>query len=122
MTESRSRLIDFSVPFMSTGPVIVMQRPSTRYSSSIWTRVLRLLFPFGDMVWLTILIAYIITGFFLYVVSYCNPYEWRHMARDGMASIREGESFTCMNTYWFLLGTIMWQGKDGKKAFSYNQS
>lgn len=30
--------------------------------------------------------------------------------KDKQATLREGESFTCLNTFWFTMSTLMWQG------------
>ncbi|PVD26304.1 hypothetical protein C0Q70_13975 [Pomacea canaliculata] len=109
MTSSRNKVLDFSVPFQDFGPVIVMRRPRNE-QPSFGERFSRIFAPLSHSVWLMALVAYFITSVVLYIICHCNPYEWRHLYRDGQATYREGESFTCMNAFWFMMSTWMLQG------------
>lgn len=73
-------------------------------------RLLRIWAPLKPSVWMMIFISFLVTSIILYVVSYFNPYEWRRMSHDREATLREGESFTCMNSFWFAISALMWQG------------
>ncbi|XP_060083707.1 glutamate receptor ionotropic, kainate 1-like [Ylistrum balloti] len=109
VTYNRATAVDFSQPFQFTGPVIVMRRPNENMPP-FKDRLLHILKPFTTDVWLLSCLAYLITGSIVYIISYCNPYEWRRMSRDGEATIREGESFTCLNSFWFTISSVFLQG------------
>ncbi|KAK7483545.1 hypothetical protein BaRGS_00025219, partial [Batillaria attramentaria] len=109
ISSERHEVVDFSVPFQNFGPVIVMRRPLNP-QPSFKERFRRLFQPMSHSVWLMTMIAYFATSVVLYIVCHCNPYEWRHLHRDGQATAREAESFTCMNAFWFVMSTFMWQG------------
>ncbi|OWF40647.1 glutamate receptor U1-like [Mizuhopecten yessoensis] len=109
VTSNRAKFVDFSQPFQFTGPVIVMRRPDEKMPP-FKDRLLHILKPFRNDVWLLSCLAYLITGSIVYIISYCNPYEWRRMSRDGEATIREGESFTCLNSFWFTISAVFLQG------------
>jgi hypothetical protein len=101
--------VDFSTPFITTPFGIVLRQPD-EIEESVSHRLLRVWAPLNPSVWLLIFISFVVTSTVLYVVSYFNPYEWRRMSRDGEATLREGESFTCMNSFWFVMSAMMWQG------------
>ncbi|XP_076442666.1 glutamate receptor 2-like [Babylonia areolata] len=109
ITSKRRHVVHFSVPFQNFGPVIVLKRPQSP-QPTFQERFQHLFAPLTHSVWLMTLVAYFTTSVVLYVICHVNPYEWRHLYRDGQATLREGESFTCMNTFWFVLSSIMWQG------------
>lgn len=54
--------------------------------------------------------AMLVTGTVLYLISHFNPYEWRRMCKDREATLREAESFTCLNSFWFIVSTLFLQG------------
>lgn len=109
ITSQRRKVVQFSVPFQNFGPVIVLRRPQFP-QPTFGERFQHLFAPLTHSVWLMTLVAYFVTSVVLYVICHVNPYEWRHLHRDGQATLREGESFTCMNTFWFVLSSVMWQG------------
>ncbi|XP_062620957.1 glutamate receptor 3-like [Saccostrea cucullata] len=109
ITSERAQVVDFSTPFLTTPFGIVLRQPH-KAEESIGHRLLRVWDPLKPSVWMMIFISFVVTSTLLYVVSYFNPYEWRRMSRDGEASLREGESFTCMNSFWFVMSALMWQG------------
>lgn len=109
ITSKRAKSVDFSTPFLTTPFGIVLQKPEN-IEESVEHRVLRIWAPLKPSVWMMIFISFLVTSVLLYVVSYFNPYEWRRMSHDGEATLREGESFTCMNSFWFAISALMWQG------------
>ena len=110
VTQNRARAVDFSHPFQSVGPVIVLKRPD-HFQPPLKESLSKLLVPLEFSVWLMACLAFFATGTTLYIISYFNPYEWRRMAKDREATLREAESFTCLNSFWFALSTMAWQGK-----------
>ncbi|XP_055881162.1 glutamate receptor 2-like [Biomphalaria glabrata] len=108
-TSKRRSVVDFSTPFMSFGPVIIMKRP-TKKVMTLEERLQRLFQPLSDSVWLMSGLAWLVTSVVLYVICHFNPYDWRRLAKDRQASLREGESFTCLNSFFFTMSTVLWQG------------
>ncbi|XP_076464576.1 glutamate receptor 1-like [Babylonia areolata] len=109
VTGDRAQVMDYSVPFQYFGGVIVLKRIPV-VAPSFSQHVQFILTPLEDSVWLMMMVAYLLTSVILYVICHVNPYEWRHLCADHQATRREAESFTCLNTFWFLLSTLMWQG------------
>ncbi|XP_071079955.1 glutamate receptor 3-like isoform X2 [Haliotis cracherodii] len=109
VTSNRRDAVDFSIPIQNFGPVIVMKKP-TSYQPSLGDRLSRVFTPLDQSVWLLSILAYLAVSTIVYVICHCNPYEWRRMAKDGEATIREAESFTCYNSFWFVLSAWAWQG------------
>ncbi|BFZ12110.1 hypothetical protein BsWGS_15148 [Bradybaena similaris] len=108
-TSSRSGVVDFSTPFMNFGPVIILKRPQTPVMT-LAERLQRLFAPLSQSIWMLSGLAWMITSAVLYVICYLDPYDWRRLARDKQATAREAESFSCLNTYWFTMSNILWQG------------
>ncbi|GFS19666.1 glutamate receptor, ionotropic kainate 3 [Elysia marginata] len=108
-TAQRREDVDFSTPFMSFGPVVILKRPRKQVMT-LQERFRRLFMPLSDSVWLMSGLAWLVTSAVLYIISYVNPYDWRKLMKDKQATLREGESFTCLNTFWFTMSTLMWQG------------
>lgn len=109
VTSKRSEVIDFSYPVMSVGYSILMRKPA-RSERYIADNLKRLLSPMTLSVWLLSFLAMLMAAIVLYIIMHFSPYEWRRLARDHEATIREGESFTCVNTFFFVISTLMWQG------------
>ena len=110
VTSERQAVVQFSMPFQSTGPAILMRKPPDA-SPDFAGRLLRLFAPMSSSVWLLSLISIMATATVLYVISYFSPVEWRKMAINNLASDRERESFTCMNSFWFIASCLTWQGE-----------
>jgi hypothetical protein len=109
VTAPRSEAVDFSYPVIPIGLSILMKKPRGGNVSFDYN-LARLFYPFELSVWLMAFVAMFMTGTVLYIMMHFNPYEWRRMARDHEATIREGESFTCLNSFFFVFSTLMWQG------------
>jgi hypothetical protein len=109
VTYTRSQFVEFSYPVEYLGPAIVMKRPD-RDRPSLQENLAKLLAPLEFSVWLMSILALLVTGTVLYIISHFNPYEWRRMSKDREATIREAESFTCLNSFFFVVSTLMWQG------------
>lgn len=109
VTHTRSKDIEFSYPVQYVGPVFVMKRPE-KDRPSLKENLSKLLYPLEFSVWLMAFLALLVTGTVLYIISHFNPYEWRRMAKDREATLREAESFTCLNSFFFVVSTLMWQG------------
>ncbi|XP_053394367.1 glutamate receptor ionotropic, kainate glr-3-like isoform X2 [Mercenaria mercenaria] len=109
VTARRSEFVDTSFPVMSIGLSILMKKPGSM-EQSLQEHLTKLLYPFEGSVWLMSFVALFVTSTVLYIMMHFNPYEWRRMSRDHEATLREGESFTCPNAFFFVASTLMWQG------------
>ncbi|KAL3872519.1 hypothetical protein ACJMK2_035743 [Sinanodonta woodiana] len=109
VTDARSSVVDFTYPFQTVGPVIILRRPDDQ-RLPVKDRLIKLLIALEFSVWLMTVLAFFVTGTVLYLITYFNPYEWRKMYKDGEATVREAESFTCLNSFWFVISTCVWQG------------
>ncbi|KAL4238165.1 hypothetical protein ACF0H5_002875 [Mactra antiquata] len=109
VSNSRAQFVDFLYPIQSASPAIVLKKPKDD-KPSVAERLSRLLEPLEFSVWLLSILSLLVTGTVLYIISYFNPYEWRRMYKDREATHREAESFTCLNSFWFVISTLMWQG------------
>lgn len=110
VTDVRANDVDFVHPVQTVEPAIVMKKP-VRDKPSLAERLSRLLEPLEFSVWLMSFLALLVTGTILYIIAHFNPYEWRRMYKDREATHREAESFTCLNSFWFVVSTLMWQGE-----------
>lgn len=109
VTALRSEDVDFSYPVIPVEHSILMKKLNTM-KSSFTDKLAWLFIPFEPTVWLMALVALFVTGTVLYIMMHFNPYEWRRMSRDHEATMREGESFTCLNSFFFITSTLLWQG------------
>lgn len=109
VTSKRADVVEFSYPFQITNLVMVLRRPD-QARLPVMDRIKRIWSPFESSVWLLTIAAFFVSSSAIYVISYFNPYDWRRLARDGEATIRERESFTCMNSFWFSLSALTLQG------------
>ncbi|ESO83564.1 hypothetical protein LOTGIDRAFT_54193, partial [Lottia gigantea] len=112
VSSRRREKLAFSTSIQNFGYVMVMKKQEETYiQPSFHERISHLYLPLADSVWLMSLVAYFITSTVLFIVGYVNPYEWRRMSRDGEATAREGETFNCINSFWFIVSSWALQGK-----------
>ncbi|GAB1599747.1 glutamate receptor 2-like [Argonauta hians] len=109
VTAKRQTVLDFTVPFERTSPAIVLRKPKNDQVGFV-DRFLRLFVPMSTSVWLHTFIGMLATAIVLYIISYFSPIEWRKMAIHKDATLRERESFTCLNCFWFVASCLTWQG------------
>lgn len=109
VTAKRDEVVTFAHPFQTVNIVIVLKKPDD-VRLPVEQRIKQVWAPFESSVWLLAFAAYLITSSAIYIISYYNPYDWRRMAHDGEATIREAESFTCLNSFWFSISAITLQG------------
>lgn len=76
ITRERQSVVDFTVPFMSSG-ISIIYRKDKNTSPIAWHNIFTsLLEPFAIDLWLYTVAAIIATTVLLYVVSRLSPYEW----------------------------------------------
>lgn len=114
ITRSRQEVVDFSVPFITTGVGILFTKP-TKAEATIFG----FLSPFTGLVWTCLLGATCLISVGLFLVGRLTPYEW-----DNPFPCREDEpilenDLSCKNSFWCVVGALMQQGSDvAPKAFS----
>lgn len=114
ITRSRERVVDFSLPFMTTGVGILFMKV-TKAEATLFG----FLSPFTGLVWSCLLGATCLISVVLFLVGRLSPYEW-----DNPFPCREDEpilenDLSCKNSFWCTVGALMQQGSDvAPKAFS----
>ncbi|XP_059163144.1 glutamate receptor-like [Physella acuta] len=103
ITADRSRVIDFTKPFMSMGISIMIKRPQPPGK-----HFFSFMEPLSSEIWMCIVFAYIGVSVVLFLVSRFSPNEW-HSPTVQPSVIND---FSISNSLWFSLGAFMQQGCD----------
>ncbi|KAH9510010.1 hypothetical protein Btru_044826 [Bulinus truncatus] len=103
ITADRSRVIDFTKPFMSLGISIMIKRPQPAGK-----HFFSFMEPLSSEIWMCIVFAYIGVSVVLFLVSRFSPNEWH------LSGIQHSvaNDFSISNSLWFSLGAFMQQGCD----------
>ncbi|CAL1537976.1 unnamed protein product [Lymnaea stagnalis] len=104
ITADRSRVIDFTKPFMSLGISIMIKRPQPAGK-----HFFSFMEPLSSEIWMCIVFAYIGVSVVLFLVSRFSPNEW-HLSEAHHSYI--ANDFSISNSLWFSLGAFMQQGCD----------
>ena len=114
ITRKRERVVDFTLPFMTTGVSILFLKPSKAESSFFG-----FLAPFTNTVWFYLLLASSLISILLFICGRLSPYEW-----DNPYPCKEDQPIlinecSVKNSFWFTVGSLMQQGSDfAPKAMS----
>lgn len=114
ITSSREEVVDFTMPFMTTGISILYRKSTTKV-----TTLFSFLSPFSMEVWIYVMGAYMGVSVTLFLVGRLSPYEWDnpHPCRQDDQVLEN--SFSLLNSMWFTIGSLMQQGSDvAPKAMS----
>ncbi|XP_067141027.1 glutamate receptor ionotropic, kainate 2-like [Centruroides vittatus] len=114
ITSSREEVVDFTMPFMTTGISILYKKSTTKV-----TTLFSFLSPFSMEVWVYVMGAYLGVSVTLFLVGRLSPYEWDnpHPCRQDDQVLEN--SFSLLNSMWFTIGSLMQQGSDvAPKAMS----
>jgi len=124
ITKERSEVIDFTMPFMNTGITILFKKQFYGYNTPGLSFAF-LLTPFQLDLWLCILAAYFAISLVLYIFARFDPVEINtaeessNRSEDLLHSSNEKETFTVINSFWFILASGLAQKVDFlPKAFS----
>jgi len=101
----REQVIDFTTPFMNLGISILFKRPMDNTPS-----LFSFLSPLSFEIWISILVAYLVVSFALFVVARFSPYEWHNLHPCNVDSDVVHNQFTLSNSFWFTVGSLMRQG------------
>ncbi|XP_042214058.1 glutamate receptor ionotropic, kainate 2-like isoform X3 [Homarus americanus] len=107
ITYEREEAVDFSMPFMNLGISIIYKKPQKK-SPSLFS----FMSPFSADVWIYMATAYLGVSVLLFILARMAPDEWD----CPYPCIEEPEelenSFTLLNSMWFIIGTFLCQGAD----------
>ncbi|KAJ3586274.1 hypothetical protein NHX12_012674 [Muraenolepis orangiensis] len=97
ITASRERAVDMSTPFMQTGLSFLLRK-----DVAFEEHRLGFTSPFSVEMWVGVLIAFLLTGFCVFLVARISPREWE--------SETGGHSFTLVHSFWYITGALTLQG------------
>ncbi|XP_012061138.1 PREDICTED: glutamate receptor ionotropic, kainate 2-like [Atta cephalotes] len=105
MTSHRKTVVDFSVPFMSTGTSIVFSKPEKQTSPFF-----PVLVPFSKEVWLYMAIASFLVSIMLFLQARMTS-EWKnpHHLRNADS---EENNFNLKNSFYFTISSFMQGGSN----------
>lgn len=98
LTAIREQFVDMTTPFMQTGIGFIMRKDKAAEES-----VFSLLSPFSSDMWAGVLIAFLLTGVCMFLVSRISPCEWSEPET-------EQHSFTLLHSFWYITGALTLQG------------
>lgn len=104
ITAERERYVDFSKPYMEIGVVIMIKKPLHQRPG-----IFSFMEPLSIEIWVCITMAYIGVSVALFVVSRFSPVEWR---KSPKAENGYENDFSLLNSFWFSMGALMFQGSD----------
>uniref|UniRef100_A0A4W5PUD8 Glutamate receptor n=1 Tax=Hucho hucho TaxID=62062 RepID=A0A4W5PUD8_9TELE len=99
LTATREQGVEMSTPFMQTGISFILSRDMGSEES----HSLSFLFPFSTDMWVGILLAFLVTGLCIYLVTRISPCEWADPETDE-------HSFTLLHSFWYITGALTLQG------------
>ncbi|XP_048776991.2 glutamate receptor ionotropic, kainate 2-like isoform X2 [Ostrea edulis] len=116
ITPSRSRVVDFTKPFMTKGTSLVVKKPERSVSP------FQFLMPLSHVVWITIFVAYLFTALMLFAVSRVNSdknerclnnfresfwYIWGTLLRGNLTESPTGISSRIVSSAWWFFSLIV---------------
>uniref|UniRef100_A0A914C469 Ionotropic glutamate receptor C-terminal domain-containing protein n=1 Tax=Acrobeloides nanus TaxID=290746 RepID=A0A914C469_9BILA len=114
ITYSRLGVIDFTLPFETTGIAILMGKKveeAPKSSSTLFT----FLEPLSFSVWIALLFSYFAVSATMWLLAKFSPYEWFDLEQTNAREARKGlrkNQFNLLNSLWFAVGSLMQQGSD----------
>ena len=103
ITESREKVVDFSVPYMFYTEDMLLKKTSAKESIDL----LQFMNPFDPQVWFATLATLIVISVAVFVINYFSPYGYKDESGKGTS-----EEFTFFNSVWFSLACMLQQGGD----------
>ncbi|XP_070695619.1 probable glutamate receptor [Pempheris klunzingeri] len=98
LTAVREQFVDMTTPFMQTGIGFILRKDLASEESDF-----SLLGPFSTNMWVGVLIAFLLTGLCIFLVSRISPTEWAEPDT-------EQHSFTLLHSFWYITGALTLQG------------
>ena len=106
VTESREKVVDFSVPFMYYTEEMLLKKTS---SNGRTVDLLQFMNPFHNDIWLATLVTLVIISVAVFVINYFSPYGYKDENGRGTS-----EEFSFSNSVWFALGCMLQQGAENQ--------
>lgn len=103
ITESREKVVDFSIPFMYYTEDILLKKTSAKEKYDL----LQFMNPFDNQVWFATLATLVIISIAVFVINYYSPYGYKDENGRGTS-----EEFSFFNSVWFALACMLQQGGD----------
>ncbi|XP_003727830.1 glutamate receptor 1 [Strongylocentrotus purpuratus] len=113
-TNIREDYIDFTGTWYKSDVQLLVKHPTY-----IWEYPFVPLFPFNIYSWLTNFLAFVVASILMWVVSYLNQNELRAKASRGEVPKEDGETFSFINTFYYMLSIMAFQGFPSKSPHSY---
>ena len=104
ITESREKVVDFTVPYMYYTEDILMKKPSSKNGE---IDLLQFMNPFHRNVWFATLASLVTISIAVFVINYYSPYGYKDENGRGTS-----EEFSFFNSVWFALACMLQQGGD----------
>ncbi|XP_078384334.1 glutamate receptor 2-like [Oculina patagonica] len=103
VTESREKVIDFSVPFMFYTEEMLLKKHSAEESNDL----LQFMNPFANEVWFATLGTLVVMSISVFLINYYSPYGYKDETGKGTS-----EEFSFFNSVWFAVACMLQQGGD----------
>ncbi|KAI5101477.1 hypothetical protein C0J45_8680, partial [Silurus meridionalis] len=108
LTAVREEAVDMTKPFMQTGLSFIMRKDIVSDDS----QYLSFLNLFSSEMWISLLVAYLLTSICIFLVARISPSEW------SQPQVEENQ-FTISHSFWYTIGALSLQGAGPHpKAFS----
>lgn len=105
MSTARESVVDFTMPFMSTGIGLLIKKPTEKVKS-----LFSFLSPFSMEVWIYVMAVVLGVSSVLCFVGRLSPYEWENKTPCNQDDTSLDNEFTMLNSMWFTFGSLMQQG------------
>ncbi|XP_031550867.1 glutamate receptor 2-like isoform X2 [Actinia tenebrosa] len=108
VTESREKVVDFTVAYQHYTDEMLMSKPAEEDNLFIFVD------PLSHAIWFSLAGTVVVVGIITYLLNYFCPYGWKDKNGQGAAA-----EFSLFNSLWFSLACILQQGAaDRPKALS----
>ena len=107
ITRKREKVVDFTLPFMTTGVSILFLKPQKVESS-----LFGFLSPFTISVWIWLCLATALISMIFFLCGRLSPYEWDNPfpCKEDLPILMN--ECSVKNSFWFTVGSLMQQGSD----------
>lgn len=106
ITESREKVVDFTVPFMYYTEEMLLKKASFNNGSIDFLQFMN---PFRIEVWFVTLATLVVISVSTFVINYLSPYG--HKDANGRGT---SEEFSFFNSVWFSLACMLQQGSESQ--------
>ncbi|XP_034239452.1 glutamate receptor ionotropic, kainate 2-like [Thrips palmi] len=107
ITYDRERAVDFTMPFMNLGISILYSKPPPKEPN-----LYSFLEPLSTEVWIYNAAAFLGVGLVLFVLARVTPWEWDNPHPCNPEPEELENTFTLLNSLWFVMGSVLQQGCD----------